>query len=151
MTTENKSVRIASPEVTDDLTRKVLIWLSKCTDIPETVDMIQPEPMLEAGRPGMELSVVQSSVTRTYILGGFEGEYQFAVFYRVLPKSSADRLKAMQTLNQLGTYASTTTPELGNNVQFIRCEVTSQAQLFAPYENGDEDYQIQMKLRYEVI
>lgn len=145
----NKPIAYTSPAETDDMTRKVLIWLSAYEDLP--VYVIKPEPMLEPGQEGMELTVIQSSITRRYITGGHMAEYQFGVFYRVQPSSIDERLKAIQSLNALGDYSVTTTPDLGDGIQFNKCEVTTQAQLYAPYENGDEDYQILMKLTYEVI
>lgn len=142
------SVVLASPALTDDLTRQVLIWLSDYEALP--VDMIVPEPTLAAGQTGMELTVIQNAITRRYILGGYQGEYQFGVFYRLQPNGMDARLKAMQDLNRLGEYAVTVYPEW-ENVRFVKCEVTSSAKLYAPYTNGDEDYQILLKLTYEVV
>lgn len=145
----DKPIAYATPTQTDDLTRKVLIWLSAYPDIPV---YIRPEPMLAAKEDGMELTVISHAITRRYITGGYQGEYQFGVFYRIVkPTGPDERLTAMQELNKLGDYASTTTANLGENVRFIKCEVTNGAMLYAPYENGDEDYQILMKLTYEVI
>lgn len=149
--TSEKPVSFASPSQTDDLTRQVLIWLSAYPDLPAEVDIIKPEPMLAAGEYGMEITVIQNSITHRYIMGGFEGEYQFGIFYRLVnPLGMDTRLKAMQALNQLGDYAVTTRPDW-QNVRFVKCEVTDQAKLYAQYESKDEDYQILMKLTYEVI
>lgn len=150
MERNNKPVSLASPYATEDITRKVLIWLNEFPDLP--VEIIKPEPMLAASEKGMELTVIQNAITRRYILGGYQGEYQFGIFYRLVNPTGMDiRLKAMQMLNRLGDYAISTPANLGENVKFIRCEVTDQAKLYAPYESGDEDYQILMKLTYEVI
>lgn len=147
--TANKPIAYATPAQTDDLTRKVLQWLSAYKDIP---DLVQPEPMLAAKQEGMELTVISHAITRRYITGGYQGEYQFGVFYRIVKPSGPDeRLTALQDLNKLGNYAATTPADLGENVRFIKCEVTDGAKLYAPYENGDEDYQILLKITYEVI
>ena len=131
------------------MTRRVLIWLSAYPEIP---NLVQPEPMLAAGQDGMELTVISHAITGRYITGGYRGEYAFGVFYRLVkPSGPNERLTALQDLNRLGDYAATTPADLGDNVRFIRCEVTDGAKLYAPYENGDEDYQILMKLTYEVI
>lgn len=144
----NKPIAYATPAQTDDITRKVLIWLSAYRDIPA---YIRPEPMLAAKEDGMELTVISHAITRRYIYGGYQGEYQFGVFYRLTkPTGSDERLTALQDLNKLGDYAAATPADLGEGVRFIRCEVTDGAKLYAPYENGDEDYQILMKLIYEV-
>lgn len=147
--TSEKPVTLASPSQTDDLTRQVLIWLSGYEGLP--VDIIRPEPMLAAKETGMEITVIQNAITRRYIYGGYQGEYQFGIFYRLVkPTGMSERLEAMQTLNKLGDYAVTTRPDW-ENVRFVKCEVTDGAKLYAPYENGDEDYQILLKLTYEVI
>ena len=145
----NKPVAYATPAQTDDLTRNVLIWLSAYKDIPF---LVQPEPMLAAKQDGMELTVISHSITRRYITGGYQGEYQFGVIYRIVKPSGPDeRLTALQDLNKLGNYAVTTPADLGENVRFLKCEVTDGARLYAPYDNGDEDYQILLKITYEVI
>lgn len=149
MISSNKPATIAAPSVTDDLTRQVLIWLSAYPDLP--VDIIRPEPMLAAKEDGMEITVIQNAITRRYITGGYQGEYQFGIFYRIAePSGMSDRLEAMQKLNKLGDYAVTTRPAW-ENIRFVKCEVTDQAKLYAPFENGDEDYQILLKMTYEVI
>ena len=119
----DKPITYATPAQTDDMTRRVLIWLSAYPEIP---NLVQPEPMLAAGQDGMELTVISHAITNPYIYGGYKAEYQFGIFYRLVkPSGPNERLTALQDLNKLGNYA--------------------------PYENGDEDYQILMKLTYEVI
>lgn len=145
----NKPVTYAAPKETDEIARNLIIWLSAYKDLP--VDIVRPEPMLNPGEPGLELTVIQGNITRHYIYGGHQSEFQFGVIYRLQPKSPDARLKAIETLNRLGDYAVSTNPNLGENVRSIKCEVTSQGALFATYDNNDEDYQILMKLTYEVI
>lgn len=145
----NKPVAYAAPAELDAISRNVLIWLSAYEDLP--VDIVRPEPMLKPGEPGMELTVLQGNITRRFIMGGHQAEYQFGVIYRLQPTSPDARLKAAEELNRLGDYAVTTRPDLGAGINPIKVEVTTQAALFAAYENGDEDYQILMKLTYEVI
>lgn len=144
---ENKPVIYAAPSETDEIARNVLIWLSDYEDLP--VDIVRPEPMLTPGEPGMELTVIQGNITRRFIVGGHEAEFQFGVIYRLQPKSPDARLRAIESLNRLGDYAVFTIPDLGDGVIPVKCEVTSQAALFAVYDNDDEDYQILMKLTYK--
>lgn len=144
----NKQIKYASQSEVSEITRNVIIWLSNYDGLP--VDMVRPEPMLVPEESGMELTVIQGNITRSYIIGGHEAEYQFGVIYRIQPKGVDARLKAVETLNALGEYAVSTNPDLGEGVRVRKCEVTSQAALFAVYENDDEDYQILMKLTYEV-
>ncbi len=140
----------APKSVTDDLNRLLLIWLSGYTDIPA---LIKPEPMLAAKETGLELTTIKNSMGSPDITGErWEGEYQFGIIYRIVKPSGADeRLKAVQDLNRLGNYASTTVPDLGEHISFIECNVAQQAALLYPWGNGDEDYQILLNLKYEVI
>ena len=41
-------------------------------------------------------------------------------------------------------------PDLGDGVRALKVEPTTQSSKFASYEGGIEDYQILMKLTYEV-
>lgn len=150
----SKPVSYTTPAETDDMTRKVLRWFTRYDGLPKDINggIIKPEPMLEPGVPGMMLTVIQSSIIHRYIVGGHQTEYQFGIIYRIQPgKSMDERLKAIQELNKLGDYAVTTFPDFGDGIVFNKCEVTSQAALFATYDNNDEDYQLLAKLTYEVI
>lgn len=146
----NDRMAPAPKSVTDDLNRLLLIWLSGYTDIPA---LIKPEPMLAAKETGLELTTIRNSLGPPDITGGHrEGEYQFGIIYRIVsPKGADARLEAIQDLNRLGDYAISTTPDLGDKINFLECAVAQQAALLYPYENGDEDYQILLKLTYEVI
>ena len=68
------------------------------------------------------------------------------------PGNSNDkRLKADEQLNALGDWAANETPpDIGDGRRVIRIEPTTRSSMFAPYENGDEDHQILMKMNYEV-
>ena len=110
-----KTITYATPAQTDDMTRRVLIWLSAYPEIP---NLVQPEPMLAAGQDGMELTVISHAITGRYITGGYRGEYAFGVFYRLVkPSGPNERLTALQDLNRLGDYAATTPADLGDNVR----------------------------------
>lgn len=131
--------------------RSVLIWLNKFPDKP--VGTITTESHLSADEPGMALSSITSAYkNKIYILGGYQAEYQFKVIYRIKPGKSMDKsLKANELLNQLGDWAAQHRPDLGEGIQVIGVAPMSQAELYAPYENGDEDHQIMMKIIYEVM
>lgn len=156
----DKPVAYAAPAETDEIARNVMTWLSAglvavAPEVVATLDKpkIMPEPMLEQEKPGMILTVIQGNITRPYIYGGYQAVFQFGIIYRIHPSqtSANARLQAIETLNRLGDYAVSTKPDLGGGVCPVKCEVTSQGAMFAVYENGDEDYQILMKLTYEVI
>lgn len=131
--------------------RKVLVWLNTFPDLP--VATVTTESHLDADAPGMALSSITSAfIDKSYICGGYQAEYQFKVIYRIIPgRSMNESLKAGEILNRLGDWAIQNKPDLGNGIRAITVTPTSQAELYASYENGDEDHQIMMKIIYEVI
>lgn len=144
----------------DQISRNVLIWLNTFPDIPE--DVLAGNPMtpinfefLTNNKPGMALSTIQAPyITKRYILGGYQAEYQFKVIYRIIPgiTSSPDkRLKADELLDRMGDWMYRGKPDLGEGVRALRVEATTRSSKFAEYENGDEDHQILAKMTYEVI
>lgn len=158
--TNDKPRPLVAAEEEDKISRNVLIWLNTFPDIPDAV--LAGNPMtpinfefLTDNRPCMALSTIQAPyITKRYILGGYEAEYQFKVIYRIIPgaTSSPDkRLKADELLDRLGDWVSRGKPDLGPGIRALKVEATTRSSLFAMYENGDEDHQILMKLTYEVI
>ena len=101
----------------------------------------------------MALSTIQGTyITRRYILGGHQAEYQFKVIYRLKPGNSNDkRLKADELLDSLADWAADGGPDIGDDARVVRVEATTRSALFGAYDNGDEDHQILMKMTYEVI
>jgi len=100
----------------------------------------------------MALSTIQGTyITQQYIIGGYQAEYQFKIIYRIKPGSSNDkRLQADEMLNHFGDWARTQHPDLGDGINALKVEPTTQSSKFAAYEDGYEDYQILMRLAYEV-
>lgn len=149
--TLNSRTLVAATEQ-EQISRLLLAWLNQYEDKPVTV--INYESLSE-GEPSMALSTIQAAYkTRTYILGGYEAQYQFKVLYRVQPgNSNNNRLKADELLNALGDWASSREdlPALGTGIRCLKIEATTRSSLFARYENGDEDHQILMNMFYEVI
>lgn len=50
----------------------------------------------------------------------------------------------------MGDWCSENLPSLGDEIRVLKVSPTSSAELYGPYENGDEDYFIEMSLTYEV-
>lgn len=100
----------------------------------------------------MALSTIQGTyITRRYIIGGYQAEYQFKIIYRIKPGDSNNkRLQADEMLNRFGDWARTQKPDLGEGINALQVEPTTQSSKFAQYEDGYEDYQILMRLTYEV-
>jgi hypothetical protein len=157
--TDNPRPLVAAEEE-DKISRNVLIWLNTFPGIPDEVLSGNPVTpisfeFLRDNVPGMALSTIQAPyITRRYILGGYEAEYQFKIICRVIPGNTAStdkRLKADELLDRLGDWAQRSKPDLGEGIRALRVEPTTRSSKFAEYQNGDEDHQILMKMTYEVI
>lgn len=149
---DSKQKKLVSAEEEQDISRKMIIWANSFSDDEMPAAMINYE-FLAADSASAALSVVQGAyITRKYILGGHEAEYQFKIVLRIIPGTSNDkRLKADAVLNRFGDWAMQNPPALGDGMRVRRMEVSSRAAMFARYEDGTEDHQILMKLTYEVI
>lgn len=151
MNSEKKPRAMAAASEREKIDRNVLVWLNTFPERP--VATITTGSHLPADEAGMALSSITSAyIDKAYITGGYQAEYQFKVIYRIKPGNSIDKsLRADELLNRLGEWAISNKPDLGKGIQVIKVGPASQAELYAPYENGDEDHQILMKLTYEVI
>lgn len=134
----------------EKIDRSVLIWLNTCQDLP--VDAI-PENNLSVNQPGIGVSAITTAyVNRYYITGGYQAEYNFTLIYRIKPGGSPDKsLEANEILNKIGDWARKHKPYLGEGINVQNVTPTSQAIVYAQYEDGDEDHHIEIKIVYEVI
>lgn len=134
------------------ISRAMMIWINSYPDLPDAVSRVDFE-QLPADKVGMSLSVTQGTyIIKRYITGGHVAEYAYTVTYRVKPAASNDaRLKADEILNALADWQVSNPPSLGEGIRVTKVENTARAAMLVPYENGDEDHLIQMKLTYEVI
>lgn len=146
-----KKKALAPAEEVSRISRSMLVWANT---FPEKPCMIQYEFLDISGsvETGMALCTIQGTyITRRDILGGYQAEYPFQLIYRIRPGGSNDRrLQADELLNRFGDWARTQKPNLGENITAQRVEPTTRSSKFAAYEDGYEDYQIRMKLTYEV-
>lgn len=151
MISKEKSKTMVANTERERIDRNVLIWLNKFPD--RSIGTITTETQLKADESGMALSAITSAyAVSRYIVGGYLAEYQFKVIYRIKPGNSMDKsLLADELLNKLGEWSMCNPPDLGEGIHVQRVEPTSQAELLAIYENGDEDHQILMKITYEVL
>ena len=154
MNSENKPVLLVEKSEEDQVSRNMVIWANTFHYLPDDLsgDLAINFEYLVSDVPCMALSTIQSTaITKRYILGGHQAEYQFKIIYRIKPGKSIDkRLKADELLDRFGDWARTQRPYIGENMRVIRMEATTRSSLFAAYENGDEDHQILMKMTYEV-
>lgn len=147
-----KQRKLVSAEEEQDIARKMMIWANTFSDDDMPAATINYE-FLAADSASMALSVIQGAyITRKYILGGHEAEYQFKIIIRIKPSGSNDkRLKADAVLNRFGEWAMQNHPNLGDGIRVRDVEISSRAAVFAVYDGGWEDHQILMKMTYEVI
>lgn len=147
-----KQKKLVSAEEEQDISRKMMIWANSFSDDDMPAATINYE-FLAADTAGMALSVIQGAyITRKYLLGGHEAEYQFKIIARIFPGTSNDkRLKADAMLNRFGDWAMQNDPNLGDGIVVQSMEVSGRAAMFARYEGGAEDHHILMKMTYEVI
>lgn len=132
----------------------MLVWANTFSNKPVTVIKYEflDVDEISGDEAGMALSTIQGTyITRQYIIGGYQAEYQFKIIYRIKPGNSNDkRLQADEMLNRFGDWARTQKPDLGEGINALKVEPTTQSSKFAAYEDGYEDYQILMRLTYEV-
>lgn len=149
---DSKQKKLVSAEEEQDISRKMMIWANSFSDDDMPAATINYE-FLAADTAGMALSVIQGAyITRKYLLGGHEAEYQFKIIARIFPGTSNDkRLKADAMLNRFGDWAMQNDPNLGDGIVVQSMEVSGRAAMFARYEDGAEDHHILMKMTYEVI
>lgn len=150
MSLESKPRAMVANEERAQIDRNVLIWLNTYPSLP--VD-VKTESQLGVNEPGMAVaSITNAYINKYYILGGYEAEYQFTLIYRIKPGKSMDKsLQANEVLNHIGDWARRNKPNLGEGIRVRRVEPISIAQLYALYEDGDEDHHIPIKITYEVI
>ena len=149
---------LVAAEEEQTISRSIMAWINSCPDLPDDITRVNFEQFQVSAAgdvlvPAMALSVIQGAyVSRRYILGGHQGEYQFAIFYRIKPGNSNDaRLLADETLNAIGDWARKNPPNVGDNITIQKVEPTSRAALLGVTEAGDEDHQILMHIIYEVV
>ena len=132
----------------------MLVWANTFPDNPVAVIKYEFLDIDDAAgdETAMALSTIQGTyITRQYIVGGYQAEYQFKLISRIKPGNSNNkRLQADEMLNCFGDWARTQKPDLGEGINALKVEPTTQSSKFAAYEDGYEDYQILMKLTYEV-
>lgn len=150
MNSNNQPKTPVSSQERTRIDRSVLTWLNKCPFIP--VPVIKTEPQLPVDGEGMAMSAITNAyISKKYILGGYQAEYTFKIIYRIKPGNSTNsRLEALEMLNRMGDWCTENKPDLGEGINATNVAPTAPAEMFAPYENGDEDYFITMRITYEV-
>lgn len=148
---ENKNLTMVAAAETDSLSRALFRWLNEWPDKPVAIDY----ESLPADGEGMALSTIQGAYKlKEYVRGGYLGQYQFKLIYRVQPgNSNNSRLSADEVLNALGAWAMTRRPfpDIGPGRRVTKIKANSLAAVFANYADGSEDHQILMTLDYSSV
>lgn len=150
----NKKIIYAEAEESKRINREILIALNNYPDMPEAISKIAYEYLVDSV-PNMAMSVTQGAhITKRYILGGYEGEVDFKVIYRLQPTGASidGRLKADEELDKLAAWAVQYLRKNGIGIGVVKqVNIEDGATAVAQYVNGDEDHQVLMKITYEVI
>lgn len=151
---KEKSVSYVTAAEQDKVSRGLLSWLNQYTNFPAGVKSIAFE-YLEDDKPCMALSTIQGSyIVKQYMGGDYMAEYQFKLIYRAQPDTNSDRLKMDEVLDTMADMAvfrcnkKRDMPDIGPGLKVQRLTCNTRASFFGRYENGDEDHQILMTMRY---
>ncbi len=154
MQSKNRQAVLVAGDEADKVSRYLLDFMRRYPDLP--VSTVRFEYLAD-DEPGMALSTIQSAYKiKQYIFGGYMAEYQFKIIYRMQPgNSDVKRLQADETLNKMANWLSDRTTwqtlTIGDGKRVCGISSNTRATTFARYNNGTEDHQILMTLRYEVI
>lgn len=148
---DSKNLNMVAATETDSISRALFRWLNSWTDKPVVINY----ESLPADGEGMALSTIQGAYKlKEYVRGGYLGQYQFKVMYRVQPgNSNNNRLSADETLDALGEWATEARPypDIGTGKRVTKIKINSLSSVFANYEDGSEDHQILMTMDYSSI
>lgn len=148
---DNQPLNMATAAETESISRALFRWLNTWPGKPVVINY----ESLPADGEGMALSTIQGAYKlKEYVRGGYLGQYQFKVMYRVQPgNSNNNRLSADETLDALGGWAANTRPypDIGTGKRVTKIKINSLSSVFANYEDGSEDHQILMTVDYSSI
>jgi len=151
---EEKELRLTSREEEESVKRSLLIWINKCPLLPRDIDkgLVQYDMLPKTGA-GMALHTIQgASILENYITGGHTASYQFSLIYRANQVSSSNkRLTAEETLDKIAAWLVENVPDLGDKLINVEVKQNTRSAQYAPYEDGDADFQTMMSLTYEVL
>lgn len=131
--------------------RAVKTWLNTCPDLPAAAPTVTFED-LSANDCGLTFTTAQSpAYAARYILGGYKGEYRFRVIYRVLPSDDGDMLDAVEALTAIAAWCETAAPPALDGAVNTHVVRTSDVTILAAYDDGSNDYSIDLTLTWEVF
>lgn len=145
----NKPHRLVNDNTPAQISRALIALLNSYEDKPEKVNM---EYLSE--NYGIALAVKKTPyIVSQYICGGYLATYDFELIYRSMPSNDAERLEADEKLDEMVTWLIQHIHELelADNIKIKSADRLSLAVLTARFENGAEDHNSAINLKYEVI
>ena len=150
MGNENTPAVLLPTSTTINIQRALRTWLNTCTELP-TGMTISFEDLQDNETCMCFASIQAPAYVARYILGGYKAEYKFRIIYRVLPSDDDDMLTAVEDLTDVGAWCETATPPTIEGATNISIKRTSDAAILAAYEDGSNDYSIELTLTWEVF
>ena len=131
--------------------RAVRNWLQTCTELPSDAGSLTYEDLRENETCICVAMMQAPAYVIRYIMGGYKAEYRFRVIYRVQPTDDGDMLDAVEALSAIGGWCETAAPPDLDGAVNEHVERTSDATILAAYEDGSNDYSIDLTLTWEVF
>lgn len=131
-----------------NISKLILDWLRNCPYIP--TDLKLKYQYLDDHR-GISLHTMKGAIKEhSYVGGGYEGLYPFAIYLRDSPDSTNEMLDCSLTLNSIGEWVQDQDdyPDLEDG-EINSIEWLTNANLVQRFEDGIEDWMITFELRFE--
>lgn len=126
-------------------------WLNTCTQLPADAGAVSFED-LEENEASICFTTLQApAYVARYILGGYKAEYRFRIIYRVLPSDDGDMLDAVEALTAIAAWCESTEPPELDGASSVRIVQTTDVTIFAAYEDGSNDYYVDLNLEWEAF
>lgn len=143
---ERQEPRLVSQAEEEKVCRRIVVWLNTCPECAGKVSMLAPGVESFTAVPGDDTRVLEQN-----IIGGYTAEFTALVVYRIRPGDSIDRrLRADELLERIGMWALENPPDLGAGITAQEVMIPGRASTAVQFENGDEDHQINISVRYYV-
>lgn len=150
MTGDSNNRTYVSDTTPLDISRALVTYINTApADI--LPDKCKYEYLTETG--GVTIALTQLPyVTRRYINGGYQAQYDLDVIYRTIPKTDSGRIAADEALDRLAAWICGNVASLDvSDVTIKRIVKTNIPALIDRYDNGAEDHSVSISITYEHI
>ena len=148
----NDKPRVLLPrEAAAGVQRTLRDWINGSDKIPASAGTVSFENLTE-NESGLCIATIQApAYAARYITGGYRAEYRFRIIYRVLPSDDDDILDAVEALGELGAWCETAEAPTLEGAVNVQIRLESDVALLVPYQDGCNDYAINLILTWEVF